>query len=199
MSVVRHGVSFIRKATEHCQARTFRGHVADMDALLVWHETQVREDDETREEAGEAVDGSSNETVPVGRRKRSDLSFCAFILEIFWIRDAGSKMQVGATASSTLGLCHTLLLFWEFVKWTNKNYTKTKNKGEVSYRFYAFSLRITSAVAVCKSKQQDSRRLFYNPSLTNLLALYTGNLHHLGNFLPALMFSVHEFLFKTSA
>jgi len=99
MSVVRHGGSCIRKATEYCQVRTFRGHVADMDALLVWHETQVREDDETREEAGEAVDGSSNETVPVGRRKRRDLSFCACILEMLSIMDAGSKMPVGALAA----------------------------------------------------------------------------------------------------
>jgi len=99
MSAVRYRGSCILRATEHCQARTFRGHVADMDALLVWHKAQVREDDETREEAGEAVDGSSNETVPVGRRKRSYLSFCAYILKFLSIRDADSKMQGGALAA----------------------------------------------------------------------------------------------------
>lgn len=39
-----------------------------MDALFVRHETQVREDHKTGEEAGETVDGSSHEAVPVRTR-----------------------------------------------------------------------------------------------------------------------------------
>jgi hypothetical protein len=80
---------------------------------------------------------------------------------------------------------------------TTKIMQKPKNV-EVSYRFYTFNLRMTSAVPACKRKPQGPRWLPYNRSLTNLLALHTGNLHHLANFLPVLMLSVHEFLFKTS-
>jgi hypothetical protein len=39
-----------------------------MDTLLVRHEPQVRENDKTREEAGERVDSSSHEAVPIRTR-----------------------------------------------------------------------------------------------------------------------------------
>ena len=81
-----------------------------MDALFVWHEAQVGEDDETREEACEAVDGRSDKTVPVGRRKRRDRSFCAgYSKGLVDLGTAGSKMQVGALAA--LWGCVTVYFF----------------------------------------------------------------------------------------
>jgi hypothetical protein len=47
------------------EIRTFSRDTADRDALLVRHEAEVREDDETGKEAGETVDSSGHETVPI--------------------------------------------------------------------------------------------------------------------------------------
>lgn len=44
-----------------------------MDALLVWHEAQIGEDDETGEEAGETVDGSSDDAVSVRGHRRQEI------------------------------------------------------------------------------------------------------------------------------
>lgn len=45
---------------------TFRGHVLDVDLVLVGHVAEDGEDGEPRHEAGDAVDGAGEQGVPGG-------------------------------------------------------------------------------------------------------------------------------------